>query len=176
MNGYFPIMRIYAFLILCLTIYSCSTTHPALDCASGFDINRYTGTWYEIARLPNRFEKGLSGVQANYQWTKDSTITVINSGVKSSGKKVRIEGVAFIPDSKVPAKLRVSFFRPFYSDYWVLAIDQNYESALIGEPGRNYLWILSRTPQMNEATYKTLVQIAARKGFDTKKLERISQP
>ncbi len=141
------------------------------------DIERYLGKWYEIARFPNSFEKGLVGVTAEYSYRKDGKIRVVNSGYKDSldGKRSRIEGKARIPDKGEPGKLKVSFFLFFYSDYFILELDENYRWALVGSSSPKYLWILSRTIQMKEDTYRMILDRARERGYDPSELIRVKQ-
>ncbi|MFA5287781.1 MAG: lipocalin family protein [Bacteroidales bacterium] len=111
------------------------------------NLDRYLGQWYEIARFDHSFERGLTGAKANYSLKEDGTIKVLNTGYKN-GKYDEAEAKAFRPDDKYPGALRVSFFLFFYSDYWVLDLDENYTFALIGSKKAKFLWILSRTPEM----------------------------
>ncbi len=141
------------------------------------DIERYLGTWYEIARYDHKFERGLVGVTANYSFRDDGKIKVLNSGYKKTlnGKRSEAVGKARIPNPEEPAKLKVSFFLFFYADYFVLELDDNYKWAAIGSSSDNYLWILSRTPQMDESQYNELLNKLANRGYDVSKLIKIEQ-
>ena len=143
-----------------------------------FDLNRYLGTWYEIARFPHSFEKDLVGVTATYSLRDDGKIKVVNAGYKNSfdGKYNTIEGKAKLADSSGSGNLRVSFFLFFYAKYYVLELDKtNYEYALVGSSSPNYLWILCRKPYMPETTYNMLVENAKARGYDTEKLIKVKQ-
>lgn len=142
------------------------------------DLNRYLGTWYEIARFPHSFEKGLVGVTANYSLRTDGKIRVINKGYENSlnGKLSVAEGKAKIPDKADPGKLKVSFFWIFYADYYVLELDAEYKYVMIGSSSPKYFWILSRTPQMDESTYNMLLDKARTRGYNLDKLEKVQQP
>lgn len=142
------------------------------------DLNRYLGTWYEIARFPHSFEKGLVGVTANYSLRADGKIRVINKGYENSlnGKLSVAEGKAKIPDKADPGKLKVSFFWIFYADYYVLELDAEYKYVMIGSSSPKYFWILSRTPQMDESTYNMLLDKARTRGYNLDKLEKVQQP
>ncbi len=164
-------IRKSAFVLLLST--SCQSQELAT--VPKLDIDRYMGTWYEIARLPNRFEKGMECITATYSLRPDGRITVMNRGVKSSGKLSQIEGVAWIPDKSEPAKLKVRFFWPFAGKYWIIHVDANYKYALVGEPKRKYFWILSRSPEVDKETLQELTRIAAQKGFDTNMLIFVNQ-
>jgi apolipoprotein D and lipocalin family protein len=135
-----------------------------------FDLNRYLGRWYEIARLDNWFERGLSDVTAEYIPQNNGMIKVLNSGFNAKkGKRSQAVGRAKTTD--VAGVLRVSFFWIFYSDYRVLALGDNYEWALVGS-GRSgkYLWILSRTKVLSKETMEIIISEAERRGYNTKQL------
>lgn len=145
------------------------------------DLQRYVGNWYEVARFPTWFQDSSSlrcdDVTATYTARPDGKIDVVNrcrNGLAGGEPKVA-EGTAY---SAAPGndRLRVSFFWPFYGDYWVIGLDPDYRWAVVGAPGRDYLWVLSRTPQMAPADYAAAVAIAAREGFDTNRLQRTRQP
>jgi apolipoprotein D and lipocalin family protein len=141
------------------------------------DLNRYTGTWHEIARFPNSFEKGLKCVSANYTLRDDGRITVLNKGHKVENPSVvkQSQGVAWIPDKTYPAKLKVRFFWPFSGDYWIIALDPSYRFVLVGDPSLKYLWVLSRTKTMEEVDYRHLLDKAKENGFDISKLMLVEQ-
>jgi apolipoprotein D and lipocalin family protein len=143
---------------------------PALD------LNRYLGTWYEIFRLPHKFEKDLIKVTATYSLRKDGKIKVLNRGYKpSKGKWSDAKGKAWIPDPGVPARLKVSFFWPFSAEYKIIRLDSEYRWALVTSGSTDYLWLLSRTPSMEEAEVDSLMRFAAQNGFNTGKLIRVEQ-
>ena len=148
-----------------------------LEVVQSVDLSRYVGRWYEISRLPNGFQKKCADmVTANYTMRADGKIEVINRCRKASGEYATAKGRAKIVDKKTNAKLKVTFFWPFYGDYWILDLGPNYEYAVVGEPGRKYLWILSRSPQMDEAVYQQLLQKMAAQGFNTELMIRTSHP
>ena len=142
-----------------------------------FDIERYLGTWYEIARYNHKFERGLVGVTATYSIRDDGKIKVLNSGFKESLNEKRSEaiGKAKIPNPDEPAKLKVSFFWFLYADYFVLELDENYRWAAVGSSSNSYLWILSRTPQMEESLYKELLNKLTNRDYDINKLIKVEQ-
>jgi apolipoprotein D and lipocalin family protein len=150
---------------------------PELKTVEHLDVKRYMGTWYEIAKFPQRFEKGLVGVTATYTLLPDGKVRVQNGGYVGdfNGKHRSAQGKARIVDPVTNAKLKVSFFWPFSGDYWVLELGNNYEYAVVGDPSRRYLWILSKTPQMDESVYKELLERIKSKGFDISKLEKNPQ-
>jgi apolipoprotein D and lipocalin family protein len=142
------------------------------------DINRYLGTWYEIARFDHSFERGLVGVTATYSLRPDGKIRVLNQGYKNSfdGKHKRAVGKAKIPDPANTAHLKVSFFLNFYADYLVLELDEEgYQYAMIGSSGDRFLWILSRTPQMDPEIYQRLIGNAKTRGYAVDDLIKVSQ-
>lgn len=142
---------------------------------SNLDVNRFMGSWYEIARYEHSFEKGMTHVKANYSLLPDGTIRVLNSGMKN-GKKKEIEGKARKKkDSNSNSKLEVSFFLWFYSDYFVFELDDNYQYAVIGSSSDKYLWILSRTPQLPQSTINDLLVKIKKRGYDTSKLYFVPQ-
>jgi apolipoprotein D and lipocalin family protein len=141
------------------------------------DLKRYAGVWYEIARFPTRFQKDCaSDVTATYTLKPDGDVEVLNACKEAGGKTKQAKGTAKLADKKGPnSKLKVTFFWPFYGDYWIIDLDPDYKWALVGAPGRNYLWMLSRTPQISDGLYQELVEAAKQKGFDSGRLVRTSQ-
>ncbi|MBQ7421459.1 MAG: lipocalin family protein [Alloprevotella sp.] len=131
------------------------------------DLQRYLGTWYEVARFDHRFERGVEQARAEYSLQADGSIRVLNSGVKD-GEPSIAEGKAKLTETT--ALLRVSFFGPFYSDYRVLLVDSAYQYALVGSGADDYLWLLSRTPQLTDSVRAVLLNEATRRGYDTRKL------
>lgn len=154
-----------------LAVTATGSRKDELEVVPSVDLSRYVGKWYEIARLPNRFQKKCAdSVTANYTLRSDGSIQVVNRCRTASGEFTTATGKAKIADKKTNAKLKVTFFWPFYGKYWILDLGQNYEYAVIGEPGRDYLWILSRTPQMDEALYQRLLAKMQARGFDTTRM------
>jgi len=141
------------------------------------DIDRYLGTWYEIARFDHLFERGLVGVTARYSYLKNGKIKVVNSGYKNSlnGQRSEAVGKAKIPDPKVPSRLKVSFFWFFYSDYLVLELDKEYCWAVVGSKSDKYLWILSRKPTIENELYRQLLKRLTQRGYDVNKLIKVKQ-
>jgi apolipoprotein D and lipocalin family protein len=149
-----------------------------LETVKNVDLQRYIGKWYEIARFDHSFEKNLVGVTATYSFRDDGKIKVLNEGYKFTldGKHSKAEGKAKCPNPKEPGKLKVSFFWFFYADYEILELDTvNYQYALIGGGSPDYLWILSRTPQMQPEIYEMLLQKAKDRGYDLSKLIKVEQ-
>lgn len=142
---------------------------------ASFDLSKYLGTWYEIARFDHVFERGLDNVTAEYLLRDDGKVDVINSGWKGGKYKVA-DGKARQPDpSGDPAHLEVSFFLNFYSDYNVLMLDDLYQVALIGSKSPKYLWILSRSPQISDIVIDSVIEEAESRGYDTSKLIWVNQ-
>lgn len=139
-----------------------------------FDLKSYLGRWFEIARLDHSFERGLSNCIATYTLKSDNTIRVLNQGWNNdNGKWTVSEGKA--KTTKTPSLLRVSFFGPFYSDYRILVIDPYYTYALVGSGSGKYLWILSRTPELDSGVCDMLIAEAQRRGYDTSQLIMVDQ-
>lgn len=176
-------MKLKYFLFLAIfSIFgiNCKSQNNMIDktVVKNLDLNKYLGTWYEIARYDHGFERGLVGVTANYSLRPDGKIKVLNKGYKGSlnGKLSEATGKAKIPDPKNnPAKLKVSFFLFFYGDYFVMELDKDYQWALIGSSSDKYLWILSRTPQMDKDTYNSLIENLKKRGYDISKLILVEQ-
>lgn len=160
-------------LFFALTLAACSTAPPeGLRPVTSFDINRYLGQWYEIARLDHSFERGMSDVNATYQLQGDGSVKVINRGYDTQRQawKEAIGRALFVGDSST-ASLKVSFFGPFYGGYHVIALDQqNYRWSLVAGPDRDYLWILSRDKTLPAEVREQLLTQARALGFATDKL------
>ena len=173
-------IKVLLFLVIGL-LFTCSiyAQNSMIDkkVVKELDIDRYLGTWYEIARYDHSFERGLVGVTANYSMRKDGKIRVENSGYKETldGKKSVSVGKAKIPNKDLPSKLKVSFFLFFYGDYYVLELDKDYNWAVIGSSSDKYLWILSRTPQMDQQLYQDLLKGLTERGYDVSKLIEVEQ-
>ena len=172
----------YALILAFSSIFlftKCQTKNTMIntETVKELDLDRYLGTWYEIARFPHSFEKGLVGVTATYSKRDDGKIKVINKGYKNSlaGKLKIAEGKAKIPNVNDPAKLKVSFFWFFYGDYFVMELEENYQWAVIGSDSDKYLWILSRKPQLDDATYQMLLEKIKNRGYHLDKLIKVEQ-
>ena len=166
---------IILFLVFCLCGLTFAKEKKAvLKTVDSVEIERCMGTWYEIARITHWFEKGLQGVGATYTLLPNGNIEMINSGFKGSlqGKYKSATGKAWITDKNSNAKLKASFFWPFRSQYWILDIGKKYEYAVIGNPNMKYLWVLSRTPTMDEELYKKVLKRAGEQGYDISLLEK----
>jgi len=163
-----------AFTMACTKTRTARLELPPLTAVSDLDLNRYAGTWYEIASYPQRFQEGCTGTTATYSLNEDGTIGVLNRCRKDSldGPEVNAEGTARMKDPGKPAELEVSFFGPFWGDYWVIDLDDDYRFAVIGQPSRDYLWILSRTPTMAESVYRGILERLTAKHYPLEPLKR----
>ncbi|KAK8550491.1 hypothetical protein V6N12_039197 [Hibiscus sabdariffa] len=158
-------------------------SQKTMEVVKNLDIEKYMGRWYEIASFPSRFQpKNGVNTRATYTLNEDGTVHVLNE-TWSDGKRGYIEGTAYKADPKSEeAKLKVKFYVPPFlpiipvvGDYWVLYIDDDYQYALIGQPSRNYLWILCRQTHMDDGIYNQLVQKAEAVGYDVSKLHKTPQ-
>ena len=144
-----------------------------LESVSKVDLSRYTGRWFEIAKYPNRFERKCdSNTTAIYTLRNDGKISVLNTCKTREGKLTQSNGWAKVVDQATGSKLKVTFFWPFFGDYWIIDLGSKYEYAVIGEPSRTYLWILSRTAKIDDKLYSEIAARLAAKGYDATKLER----
>ena len=146
---------------------------PPLPVVERVELDRFIGKWYEIAKYPNFFQQQcFGGTTAEYAIRDDGNISVVNTCREGSldGPESRIEGCATIADSTVNAKLSVVFFPPFGAPYWIIDLDADYQWAVIGEPSRSTLWILSRTPTLDEGTYQDILSRLAANGYDPARL------
>jgi apolipoprotein D and lipocalin family protein len=159
--------NLIALIILSMLFFSCKIEERATS-AGSVDIEKYSGKWYEIARYPNRFEKGCDNITATYD-IKKTHIEVYNQCLKN-GMRNDIKGKAFPVKGSKNTKLKVQFFWPFRAGYWILAIDNNYQWALVGSPSKKFFWILSRTPEISEKQKNALFQIMIAESYDPEKL------
>jgi len=142
------------------------------------DAQRYLGRWYEVARFPHSFEQNLVGTTAEYALRQDGKIDVRNSGFEKTldGAYSEVTAVARIPDASESGRLKVTFFGIFDSDYLIFGLDEkDYAWALVGSDTRSFLWFLSRTPQVDDALFEKMKQIAAGQGYDVSKLQKVPQ-
>ena len=146
----------------------------SLEVVPHVELEKYLGKWYEIAHLPAKFQEGCDETTATYTLLKDGSISVLNQSIKD-GKIKQAKGKAKVVDKNSNAKLKVTFFWPFYGDYWILKLGDNYDYSVVGTPNLRYLWILSRTPQMDDKLYSKLIEYAKSKGFDVNKLIKTFQ-
>ena len=147
---------------------------PPLETVENVDLERYSGRWFEIASYPAWFQRGCTATTADYSLRGDGRITVVNRCRKGSvdGKPKTARGLARVVDDRTNSKLKVSFFRPFWGDYWIIDLDSEYRWAVVSEPRRKYLWILSRTPEMGDALYRDIVDRLTAGGYDPSRLRR----
>jgi apolipoprotein D and lipocalin family protein len=155
----------------------CGLMYEPLDVVENVDLNRYSGLWYEIARYPNSFERGCVGVTAEYTPRDDGRIGVVNTCIESTldGPQRTISGSARVADSTTNAKLKVTFFWPFEGDYWIIDLADDYSYAVVGSPDRQFLWILSRTPTMEDNLYQQILDTLPARGFDPDRLYVVPQ-
>jgi len=153
-------------------------SHRPLQLVEKLDTQRYLGRWYEIARFQHHFERSLVGVTAEYSPRSDGRIQVVNSGFKNdlNGLYTEARAVAWVPDPRRPAALKVRFFWPFAGNYLVFGLDQeDYSWALVGENSRKYLWFLARSPQISGELFAKMKQIALDQGYDPTNLYAVPQ-
>ncbi|MBN2198375.1 MAG: lipocalin family protein [Candidatus Aminicenantes bacterium] len=150
---------------------------PPLETVPEVDLQKYMGKWYEIAAFPQRFQKGCHCTTAEYAMTHKEYVSVLNICRKDSaqGKISRARGKAFIVEGSGNAKLKIQFFWPFRGNYWIIDLAADYSYAVVGDPSRDYLWILSRSPRMDASLYDEIVDGCARKGFDVNRLRKTDQ-
>lgn len=162
-------MRLFTIFLLSLVLTACTGTPKGVEPVSGFELERYLGKWYEIARLDHSFERGLTAVTADYSLRDDGNVKVINRGYNQEKNQWKeAEGKAkFVKDADI-AQLKVSFFGPFYGSYIVFGLDkQDYQYAFVAGPNHGYLWLLARTPQVDEAIIERFINEASQRGFNT---------
>jgi apolipoprotein D and lipocalin family protein len=149
-----------------------------LETVAHVDLQRYLGKWYEIATIPQRFQKGCVGVTAEYTLRKKGDIQVVNTCLEGTldGKLRQARGKARVVDKATNAELKVTFFWPFWGAYWIIGLDEEYQWAVVGHPSRKYLWILSRTPQLDETIYARLLGSIADVGYDLTGIVKTLQP
>jgi apolipoprotein D and lipocalin family protein len=146
-----------------------------LQTVNAVDLNRYSGTWYEIARIPNRFQDQCTkNVTATYTIMEDGEIVVINRCIEEDGSIDEADGIAQVVDEKTNSKLEVSFvsffgIRPFWGDYWILGLEKDYKYVVVGDPSREYGWILSRAKMMDENDLEVCYDILREQGYDPEK-------
>lgn len=179
-------MKYLGFVVLLLmpALYGAfSKDEKPLETVAQVDLKRYAGKWYEVARLPNSFQKKCVGnVTAEYRLLDDGKIEVTNSCREADGKMSVARGKARIKNEKTNAKLEVRFAPAFLSflplvwgDYWILELGENYDYAVVGDPSRKYFWVLSRAPEIEETRLQEILRRANEKGFETSKIIRTKQ-
>jgi apolipoprotein D and lipocalin family protein len=164
-----------AILVLVMFAKDCNATNDPLPVTSVqyVDLARYMGVWYEIARFDHFFQEGCRGSTASYTLLSDGEVEVINRCVKEKDNSLReAKGHAWSVDPKGNARLKISFFWPFRTDYWIIDLGREYEYAVVGSPNRKYLWIMARKPMMEKDVYRHILDLVAKQGFDIGKLVR----
>ena len=164
--------KIFLMAFFASIVAGCNSAEVDNSTVRSVDLNRYLGYWYEIARFNHPFERGLEYAMAHYTLRDDGKIDVLNTGIKD-GRAKDAKGIA--KTTNLPGLLRVSFFGPFFGDYRIMMLDENYQYVLVGGSNNKYLWILSRTPQLNDATRTLILAEAERRGYDTSQLIWVKQ-
>ena len=167
----------YSLLVVCLLISSCLSVPDGVAPIQNFELDRYVGRWYEVARLDHSFERGLEAVTADYSLRDDGSIRVINSGRDiNSGELQQAEGRAYFVDKSNIGHLKVSFFGPFYGSYVIFELDQiDYQYAFVAGNSKDYLWLLARTPVVSEDVLSNFKLKASKFGFNTDDLIFVQQ-
>ena len=166
------VLYTFAVVIFCIGLGGCLGIPDNATAVRNFELERYLGTWYEIARLDHRFERGLSQIRAEYSMRDDGGVRVINTGYnQEDGEWESAEGRAYFVDKPGIGRLKVAFFGPFYGAYNIVALDQeHYSYSMVISSNTSYLWILSRQPTLDSKILDQLVAKAGELGFDTDKL------
>jgi apolipoprotein D and lipocalin family protein len=162
-------------ILIFMTTVSCNA--QILKTVPNVDLNKYAGKWYEISSYPQRFQKGCNCTTAEYTLSEKGYVIVENRCKRDSinGKQSYINGKAFVVKNSGNAKLKVQFFWPFKGDYWIIDLADDYSYAVVSNPNKKYLWILSRTPKMEDVTYQQILTRLKEKGFDLLKLAITTQ-
>ncbi len=186
MKKILPVTLLLLFLVISTTLFAQSKNsgkQTMLQTVSSVDLNRYAGKWFEIARYPNKFQKKcVANTTATYTFKTDGTVEVFNECLVKNGTLDGARGQAKVVEGSSNAKLEVRFAPKFMSflsatwgDYWIVDLDNDYKYAAVGDPKREYLWILSRTPQMSDANYQDILRRVEKLGFNPAKLEKTPQ-
>jgi apolipoprotein D and lipocalin family protein len=167
-----------ALWMLAIFLMGCaSAPQPPLEVVPAVDLSRYVGKWYEIASFPTWFQKGCIDSTAEYSLRPDGGIDVLNQCRKTPDSGMDLaRGKAWVTDPVTNAKLKVQFFWPFSGDYWIIDLGRDYDYAVVGHPSRDYLWILSRTPQMDNERYDRILERLRRSGYDVSRLVKTRPP
>ena len=170
-------LTIYHLLALPLLLTGCLGMPKGVEPVGEFELDRYLGKWYEIARLDHSFERGLEQVTAEYSLRDDGGVNVINRGYSTKkGEWDQAEGKAFFVEDPDTGYLKVSFFGPFYGSYVIFELDQaDYQYAFISGPDTSYLWLLSRTPEVSDEVMNDFLEQAEARGFDLEELILVNQ-
>jgi apolipoprotein D and lipocalin family protein len=164
--------KLFFLLALPVMLAACTGKPDGVVAVKGFELHRYLGTWYEIARLDHSFERGLDDITAEYSLRDDGGVKVINRGFsREDNEWQQAEGKAWFVKDADTGYLKVSFFGPFYGSYIIFELDKkNYQYAFISGPDTSYLWLLARTPRVDNKITEQFVKQARQLGFDTSKL------
>lgn len=170
----YPSAFILFFFTCQLTACAPAPVQPSLQLVPDLDTTRFLGTWYEVGGIPTRDQAGCFGTTATYSLRSNGDINVLNKCYLDAqgSRSKQAEGRAFVPNPSEPSKLKVEFFWPFAGDYQVMALADDYSYAMIGNPQRSYLWILSRSPKLPEARYQELVELAVSQGYSASAIMR----
>ena len=164
-------LRVLPVLLVGLLLWGCQSMPEGVEPVGNFELERYLGTWYEVARLDHRFERGLSEVTAEYSLRPDGQVKVLNSGLSaSSGEREQAEGRAKFAGEPDVGYLKVSFFGPFYGSYVVFELDPDYRHAFIAGNTTDYLWLLAREPVVDAAVRERFIERAGELGFNVDEL------
>ena len=170
-------MKKIIMLLVSLILSGCLGMPDKVTPVEEFEINRYLGKWYEVARLDHSFERGLNNVTAEYALREDGGVSVINRGFSADDKQwSEAQGKAYFVNGAQQGYLKVSFFGPFYGSYVIFELDtENYQYAFVSGPDLSYLWLLSRTPEVPKDVFNRFIEESKRIGFDTSKLIMVEQ-
>jgi len=178
-------MKSILIIFLTILLTSCSSSQekslPELVTVKQVDLNTYIGLWYEIAKISNSFQDHcVNGTTAEYKIDEDGDIIVTNSCYDKDGKLDVAEGLAKVVDKNTNAKLEVSFvsflgIRPFWGDYWIIGLDENYQWAVVGTPSRKYGWVLSRTPSLPDSTMESIFFLLKTQNYNPSDFEMSKQ-
>ncbi len=173
MNSY----KHFKLVIILIIMTTTNIKSQTLQTVSSVDLNKYLGKWYEIASYPQTFQKGCHCTTAEYTMSEKGYVIVENRCNKNSitGKQAYIKGKAFVEKNSGNAKLKVQFFWPFKAKYWIIDLAGDYSFAVVSHPNKKYLWILSRSPKMDESVYQLIISRLKEKGFDISKLQKTPQ-
>ena len=172
-----PVMKRALTILAGLTLSGCLGMPEKVQPVSDFQLNRYLGRWYEIARLDHSFERGMEKVTAEYSMREDGGVSVVNRGFSTEDNEwSEATGKAYFVDNSEQGYLKVSFFGPFYGSYVVFELEkENYQYAFVSGPDLSYLWLLSRTPKVSEAIIADFIEKSQSLGFDTSQLIMVKQ-
>ena len=163
-------------IVLSLVLFACLGLPENIKPVQNFDLNKYLGKWYEIARLDHSFERGLQNVTAEYSIRDDSGVKVVNSGFSNKENEWRTaEGKAYFVNNESEGYLKVSFFGPFYGSYVIFELDENYQYAFVTGADKKYLWLLSRTPQIDNELKDHFLEKVSLLGYDTSEIIFVKQ-